>query len=297
MAMALSAAHNLVPPHPGPVAAAQLLGADLGRITLYGTILSAIMAVLGGRVFGGWIAKRMYVPVPEIALANSMGVKSANPPSVPVIIFILVVPVFLIFAGTAFGMAKLPGAEAIAFIGHPFTALMVAAGAAIYFFGVRRGMNREQILKLTTDALIPTGTLLAIIGSGGALKQVIVESGVGPYAGKMMASAGLSPIIVAFFISAALRFATGSATVAIITAAGIMAPILKSLSGCSPEMIVLAICDGGVMFSHVNDAGFWMVNNYYGMTVSQTLRTWTVMRMVTAMAGLALILACQAVFG
>jgi H+/gluconate symporter-like permease len=167
----------------------------------------------------------------------------------------------------------------------------------MYFFGVRRGLSRDQVLKMATDSLIPAGTLLVIIGGGGAFKQVIVDCGVGPYAARMMAAAGISPIIVAYVIAAALRFATGAATVADITTAGIMAPILKSMPGYSPEIIVLAICNGASLLSHVNDSGFWLVNNYFGMTVPQTLRSWTVGRIIVSLTGLGIILAAHAVFG
>jgi gluconate transporter len=297
MAIALSVTHNLVPPHPGPVAAAQLLGADLGRIILYGILLSAPLAVLGGIVFGGWISKRMYVALPEMADVKAEEKSSGPPPRVLYVVLILALPMLLIFAGTVSGMANLPGKTALGFIGHPFAALFATVAAAMYFFGMRRGLNRDQVLKMATESLLPVGTLLAIIGGGGAFKQVIVDCGVGPYAGNMMAAAGISPIIVAYAIAAALRFATGAATVADITAAGIMAPIMKSMPGYSPEIIVLAICNGASLLSHVNDSGFWLVNNYFGMTVPQTLRSWTVARIVVSLTGLAIVLAAQALLG
>ncbi len=297
MAIALSVTHNLVPPHPGPVAATQLLGADLGRIILYGTLLSVPLAILGGIFFGGWISRKMYITLPEMAQVKAGDEASGTPPSVPSVILILMLPLALIFAGTFSGMANLPGKTLLSFAGHPFIALIATLGVAMYFFGVRRGLNRDQVLKMATDSLIPAGTLLVIIGGGGAFKQIIVDCGVGPYAARMMAAAGISPIIVAYVIAAALRFATGAATVADITAAGIMAPILKSMPGYSPEIIVLAICNGASLLSHVNDSGFWLVNNYFGMTVTQTLRSWTVARIIVSLTGLGIILAAQVLLG
>jgi H+/gluconate symporter-like permease len=163
-------------------------------------------------------------------------------------------------------------------------------------FGFKRGLDRNQVTKMATDSLAPIGTLLVIMGSGGAFKQVIVDSGVGQYAGKLLASSPISPLLVAYIVSAAMRAAQGSATVAIITAAGIMAPLVKSIPGYTPEMIVLALCAGGTCLSHVNDAGFWIVNEYFGMTVPQTLRSWTTMKVITSITGIAIILAAQAIF-
>ncbi len=161
------------------------------------------------------------------------------------------------------------------------------------FFGWRRGLTREQLLKLTTESLSPIASLLLIMGAGGAFKQIIVDTGVGAYAGKLLAASAVSPLLVAYLVAAGMRAAQGSATVAIITAAGIIAPLMKNMPGVHPEMIYLAVCCGGTMLSHVNDAGFWMVNQYFGMTVPQTLRSWTAMKVVTSLVGFAILLAVQ----
>jgi H+/gluconate symporter-like permease len=146
---------------------------------------------------------------------------------------------------------------------------------------------------MATDSLEPVGTLLVIMGAGGAFKQVIVDSGVGPYAGKLLAASSISPLIVAYLIAAAMRVAQGSATVAIITAAGIVAPLVKGMAGYRPEMIVLAVCCGGTILSHVNDAGFWLVNQYFGMTVPQTLKSWSAMKVMISICGFAIVLLAQ----
>jgi len=296
VAAALSATHSLVPPHPAPVAAAQLLGADLGRIILYGVAVSLPMAVLGGVVYGGWIAKRMFIPIPEMAL-RAQPEKQVAPPPVGVVTLILLLPVLLIFVASISGTANLPGKEALGFFGHPFTALLVTTLAAMFVFGTRRGIHRNELARMAVDSLAPIATLLLIMGGGGSFKQVIVDSGVGLYAGRLLAASSISPLVVAYLIAAAMRVAQGSATVAIITAAGIVAPVVKHIHGYSPEMIVLAVCCGGTILSHVNDAGFWLVNEYFGMAVPQTLKTWTVMKVITSVCGLALVLAAQAIFG
>jgi H+/gluconate symporter-like permease len=159
--------------------------------------------------------------------------------------------------------------------------------------GLRRGLSKDSIARLSNECLAPMGALLAIMGAGGAFKQVIVDTGVGPYAGRLLLDASISPLVLAWAVACAMRIAQGSATVAIITAAGIVAPLVKGIAGYTPEMIVMALCAGGTILSHVNDAGFWLVNQSFGMTVPQTLRSWTVMKVITSFAGLALILLVQ----
>ncbi len=299
MTAALTVVHALVPPHPAPAAAAQLLGADLGRSILYGVAVSMPMAILGGIFYGGWISKRLNIPVPEMARqsAETSSTDTGSPPPVWLVILILLMPVIFIFAATIFEMTDAPGKSILGFFGHPFTALTVTTLTAMIVFGSARGLSRDRIAIMATNSLAPIGTLLVIMGGGGAFKQVIVDSGVGPYAGKLLASSNVSPLIVAYIIAAAMRVAQGSATVAIITAAGIVAPLVKGLQGYQPEMIVLAVACGGTILSHVNDAGFWMVKEYFGMTVPQTLRSWTTMKVIVSVFGFGLVLAAQAVFG
>ena len=296
MCAALTVTHSLVPPHPAPAAASQLLGADLGRTILYGAAASLPMAIIGGIVYGGWISKRLYIPVPAMAVREPESAKPAAAPPVPLVILVLTLPVLFIFAATVGTVTKSGGQGALGFLGHPFAALLVTTLIAMLFFGTLRGLDRGQIARMATESLAPIGTLLVIMGGGGAFKQVIVDSGVGPYAGKLLATSSISPLIVAYIVAVAMRAAQGSATVAIITAAGIVAPLVKSIPGYTPEMIVLALCCGGTCLSHVNDAGFWMVNEYFGMTVPQTLRSWTTMKVITSLSGICLTLAAQAIF-
>jgi len=284
IACALTVTHAMVPPHPGPAAAAQLLHADLGRVILYGIAVSIPMT-LAGLVYAMWISRRIFLPVPEYAREVVPVKTDAAPPSPWLVALLLVLPVILIFGGTLY--------PAIGFFGHPFTALTVTALLAMFVFGVRRGLTRDAIGKLANDCLAPMGSLLAIMGGGGAFKQVIVDTGVGPYAGQLMVDANISPLVLAYAVACAMRIAQGSATVAIITAAGIVAPLVKEIPGYSPEMIALAVCAGGTVLSHVNDAGFWIVNQMFAMTVPQSLKSWTVMKVITSLTGFAIIMAAQ----
>jgi H+/gluconate symporter-like permease len=149
-------------------------------------------------------------------------------------------------------------------------------------------------MKMAAESLAPMGALLCIMGGGGAFKQVIVDSGVGALAGRLLVTSAISPLLVVFVIATAMRIAQGSATVAIITSAGIVAPMVKGIPGYSPEALVLALCCGGSGFSHVSDSGFWIVNQYFGMTVPQTLKSWTAPKVIGSFVGLAIVMAAHA---
>jgi gluconate:H+ symporter, GntP family len=295
MAAALTITHSLVPPHPAPAAASQLLGGNLAHTILYGIAISIPMAVVSGIFYGGWIARRIYIPVPDIAATSLARKESGQPvPPLPMVVLLLLLPVLLIFGATMANLWNVPFRGAAVFIGHPFTALAITSLVTLYCLGFRRGVSRESALKLAAESLAPMGALLCIIGGGGAFKQIIVDSGAGAYIGKVLITSSLSPLLVVYAIATAMRLAQGSATVAIITAAGIAAPIVKGIPGYDPDLIVLALCCGGMAFSHVNDSGFWVVNQYFGMTVPQTLRSWTAMKIVASVLGIVIVMIAQA---
>lgn len=196
LAAALTVTHAMVPPHPAPAAAAQLLGADLGKTILYSIAVAIPMAISGGIFYGQWIARRMFIPVPE--RAGKVTECSTRPaPPVPLVILLLLLPVLLIFAATISNANGFVGKDVFAFFGHPFTALTVTTLAAMFFLGQRCGLNRADIARMANESMGPIGALLAIMGGGGAFKQVIVDSGVGPYAGQMLADSNISPLVLA----------------------------------------------------------------------------------------------------
>ena len=298
IAAAMTITHALVPPHPAPAVAAQLMGADVGRTILYGSLLSIPLIILGGIYYGGWIAKRISPPIPAMAGAmNNKAESEGAAPSLMMTLFLLLLPVVLILGSTIADTFHLPARTLFKFLGHPFSALLITALAAMFFLGRLKGLRGDRITKVATESLAPLATLLLVIGGGGALKQVIVDSGIGPYLGNLLAESPLSPLLVCFLTSAGLRAAQGSATVAIVTAAGILAPLMKQVHGYSPEILVLALSCGGTMISHVNDAGFWLVKEYMGMTVAETLRSWSVMKVIMSVLGIVLILITHAIFG
>jgi gluconate transporter len=294
MAAALTMTHSLVPPHPAPAAATQLLGGDLGSTILYGAALSLPMALAAGMLYGTWIARRIYIPVPDIARLMTRASETQSAPPIPMVILLLLLPVMLTLGATLASLRDLPFKSVAIFAGHPYTALTATALLATYFFGIRRGLSREKASKMATEALLPVGTLICIMGGGGALKQIIVDSGVGSYAGNLLMTSAISPLLVVWLIAAAMRLAQGSATVAIITAAGIAAPLVKGIPGYTPTELILALCAGGSAFSHVSDSGFWMVTQYFGMTVPQSLKTWTTMKIIASVLGLGIVMAAHA---
>jgi gluconate transporter len=294
MAAALTVNHALVPPHPAPAAASQLLGGDLGSTIIYGVLLSIPMSITAGMIYGQWIARRTYIPLPEIAEQQIRPAETGSAPPVPMVILLLVLPVVLTFGATMASLRNIPFKPVAVFLGHPYSALLVTTLVAIYCFGLRRGLSGEKALKMATDSLLPVGSLILIIGGGGALKQVIVDTGVGGYLGKMLMTSAISPLVVVWLIALCMRLAQGSATVAIITAAGIAAPLVKNLPGYSPNELILALCCGGSAFSHMSDSGFWMVSQYFGLTVPQCLKSWTAMKTIAATLGLGIILLVHA---
>ena len=182
--------------------------------------------------------------------------------------------------------------DILEFLGHPFSALIIATLLATYFLCFKRGMGKQKILDLSTKALGPAGIIILITGAGGVLKQILVDSGIGTILAESMANSALPPILLGWILAAVIRVTQGSSTVAMITAAGIMAPILSEFGLNDPQraLVVLAIASGATLLSHVNDSGFWLVGKYFGMNEKQTLQTWTVMESIIAVCGLILTL-------
>lgn len=283
---ALTATHGLIPTHPGPAAAAKLMGADPGRTVLYGLLLSVPMAIAGGVVYGRWIARRTFVTPPD-NLAPASSATATRPAPFAVVLIVLLFPVILI------GFAAVSQQRWIQFFGAPIIALFLTALLALFLLGSRSGLKLPALLGHISESLNALGSLILIIGASGAFKEVIVESGAGANFAQLMVHMRIPPILMAYVVGAALRIVLGSATAAIVTAASMVAPLASSMTPVDPALMVMAVATGGSLLSHVNDAGFWMVKEYCGMTVSQTLRSYSVMKAVTSITGLI----CLWIFG
>ncbi|WP_297843548.1 GntP family permease [Pseudomonas sp.] len=290
----LSAVHGLVPPHPGPLLAIGVYNADIGKTIFYGLIVALPTAMIAGPIYGKWISK--YVPgTPNQELMDQIAQESKhdNLPGFGITVITILLPVFLMLLKTLSDIA-LPDNSPVRvwmdLIGHPITALLAALLLAFYTFGAARGFSRQEIMKLLDQSLAPVAAIVMIVGAGGGFKQMLVASGVGDVIGHMAVRAEISPILLAWLVAAVVRIATGSATVATITGAGIVAPVVGMIPGVNRELLVLATGAGSLILSHVNDAGFWLVKQYFNMTVAETFKTWTAMETILSVVGLIFIL-------
>ncbi|CDR07117.1 GntP family permease [Streptomyces iranensis] len=298
----LSMTHAFLPPHPGPVAAAGLLHVDLGWVILMGIIVG-IPSVLAAWGYAAWIGKRIFVPVPQDmveaaeesreAVAAQQRASGATPAERPVpvatVLAIIGTPLVLILCATFSSVALDPstGRSVIEFFGHPFVALTIALLLAYYLLGIRRGWSRKSLETVSTASLKPVGNILLVVGAGGVFGAVLKGSGVAQALADAFDSAGLPVIVLAWLISVVLRVAQGSATVAIVTTAGIVTPMLSEgdYSQAHLALVIMSISAGSIFASHVNDGGFWMVAKYFGITESDTLKSWTVLETVLSVAG------------
>ena len=302
----LAVAHSFVPPTPGPVAVSEIIGAQLGWVIPIGLLLGIPTAIIAGPLFGKFIAGKINVQPPDGITDESEGKNAAGGlPSFWLIIILIGTPLFLIVISTLTAVMIDTGTvnsttvtDILIFTGHPFSALIIATLLAIWLLGIKRGMSRDRIMSLSTKALGPAGIIILVTGAGGVLKEVLVESGIGAVLANSVAGADLSPILLAWILAALIRVTQGSATVAMITAAGIIAPVMPVLALDEPHkaLIVIAIASGATILSHVNDSGFWLVSKYFGMDERQTLRSWTVMETIISLCGLAFALAASLIF-
>lgn len=293
----LAVTHSFIPPTPGPVAVADILGVDLGWIIIFGFILGIPTAIIAGPVFGRFISKKIYLLPP----ADMFEVKTADQdsnkefPSFRLVFFLISIPLILILIGTFVNLGvnknyldSTTVTDIVVFLGHPFSALIISTLLAIYFLCVKRGMPKQKIMELSTKALGPAGIIILITGAGGVLKQILIDSGIGNMMAQSIADSSMPLILLAWILAAVVRITQGSATVAMITAAGIMAPILQTIPLDQPHLalIVISIASGATILSHVNDSGFWLVSKYFGMNEKQTLQSWTVMETIISLCGL-----------
>ncbi|MFM7423597.1 MAG: GntP family permease [Elainella sp.] len=304
----LAVGHSFVPPTPGPVAVASLLGADLGWVILFGLVAGIPALAVGGVLFGKYIGKRIHVNVPaevEQTLAESLAATSKDElgrhpgeakelPSFGMVITIIVIPLVLILLNTVLGVT-LPEGNSVriwmGFIGHPFVALTIATLLSFYFLGTLRGYSLGDIQRITTKAFEPVGLIILVTGAGGVFGKVLVATGVGKALAETMAATNLPLILLAFLIAVAVRVSQGSATVSMVTAAGLIAPAIQAGNFSAPMVgaTTIAIASGATVLSHVNDSGFWLVGRFLGMSEKDTLRSWTVMETIVGLVGFAVV--------
>jgi GntP family gluconate:H+ symporter len=285
----LSVVHGMVPPHPAAMLAALAYHADVGRTIAYALLVGLPTAALAGPIFASWIAPRIHLPVDNPVAAQFTGGTPRAMPGFGITVFTVLLPVILMLCASAADVALDPASALRAgldFVGGPIVALLVALLFSLWSLGYRQHFTPDQILKFANDCLAPTATILLVIGAGGGFNRVLLESGVGKAIADVALRSHASPLLLAWTVAALIRVATGSATVAMTTAAGIVAPIAAATPGTSLELLVLATGAGSLVLSHVNDSGFWLIKEFFNMTVPQTLKTWTVAETIIGVAGL-----------
>ncbi|WP_138858835.1 gluconate:H+ symporter [Exiguobacterium mexicanum] len=289
----LAVTHSFIPPTPGPIAVANLIGAELGWVILFGVIAGIPAAILAGPVFGKYIANKIQVNIPDYMEFEEIDT-SKELPSFKMIVSLISIPLVLILANTLSAVLLEEGNSIrtfFTFMGHPFVALTLATLLTFIFLGTRRGYTRDEVQEIATKALEPAGIIILVTGAGGVFKQVLIDSGVGDVLGEMMAGSPLPAIVLAFLIATVVRVAQGSATVSMVTAAGLITPLLEiqNITGAALGLIVISIASGATVLSHVNDSGFWLVNRYFGLDVKDTLKSWTVMETIIGLTGFAVV--------
>jgi Gnt-I system low-affinity gluconate transporter len=287
--------HAFIPPTPGPIAVASLLGADLGWVILFGIITGLPCAIISGPIFGSWIAKRVPAEIPDYMDFSTASKPEKELPSFGTVFFLIFLPIFLILANTVSGVTLPEGntlRTILTFVGHPFSALLLTTVACFFVLGRLRGFTRDEIQGIATKALEPAGIIILVTGAGGVLKEILITSGVGEVVKNHLADASIPLVLLGFLVSAAVRVMQGSATVAMIAGAGLLAPMVRGADVSQPllALLVLSTAAGATFLSHVNDSGFWLVNRYLGMSVPDTLKSWSVMTMLIGIVGVLLLL-------
>lgn len=289
----LAITHTFIPPTPGPIAVAEILGADLGYVIIFGFLAGIPAAIIAGPLLAMYLSKRMHITAPEDMISERE--VPSNAPSAGVILLIIAIPIVLIVCNTVlnsplFEAGVLPdgllfGAD---LLGHPFVALIIANIVAWYFLGIKKGFTKDELLGISTKSLYPAGVIILLTGAGGAFKQILIDTGAGKMIAESLSGDIFPPVIFGFLVAAIVRVLQGSATVAMITAAGITAPLLGLTDTSAPQLaiLVIAVASGASIFSHVNDSGFWLVKQYLGLTEKETFTSWTVMTSIIAVVGL-----------
>ena len=292
----LSTMHAFVPPHPGPLAAIGLLQADLGATLGFGVLIAIPTVVVAGPLFSRLAARWVPVDAPDLFLNADEDGRSGTAPGHPkfsVTLMTVLLPVILMMGKALADIFAVKG-TAIRniwdFLGEPMFALLLTTLLAIVTLGKTSGMDRDAISDSVGASLPPIAGILLIVAAGGGFKQILVDTGIAKLLANGITQSSISPLLMAWLVAVVVRLATGSATVATLTAAAILEPVAASLPPTHVALLVLAIGCGSVFFSHVNDAGFWLIKEYFGISVGENIKTWSLMESVLSVCGLILVL-------
>jgi Gnt-I system high-affinity gluconate transporter len=286
MLAALSVTHGYLPPHPAPTAMVAMFQADFGKTMIYGIIVAIPAIIVSGPILSRALSKIDAKPLNEFI--SSKPLSEEELPGFWISFFSALLPVLLISISTIISFFLTDGSEikkVVGYVGNPVIAMLVSVLFATYTLGLARGKKIAEIMKSLTHSVVSLTVIMLLIAGAGALKQVLVDSGVSKYIGELLSHSTLSPLFLGWLIATVLRFCVGSATVAGITTAGIVLPLI-SATGVKPELMVLAIGSGSLMLGHVNDGGFWLFKEYFNLSIKDTLRSWTIMETSIGIMGL-----------
>ena len=285
----LSTLHAFVPPHPGPLVAISALNANLGVTLGLGLLVAVPTVIISGPLMGRIMAKWVPIQAPEQEAEKEAVKDESKRPSFAQAMTVILLPVVLMLAASVVdltGQTESVWGRTLVFIGTPLTALFITAIVAMVLLGFMQGRTREFINGEVGKSFASVAGIVFIVAAGGGFKQTLVDSGIGDVIANGISESAMNPLIAGWLVAVLIRLATGSATVATVTASGIMVPLAQGMSPTHLALLVLAIGAGSVFFSHLNDAGFWLVKEYFGMSVSQTLKTWSLMETVLSVVGL-----------
>jgi gluconate:H+ symporter, GntP family len=291
----LSAMHGFVPPHPGPLTAIGLLNADLGITLALGVVVAIPTIIVAGPLFGKLAGRWVVVDAPDTFDADRFAEgEDRRRPSFSITLFSVLLPVVLMLGKALVDIfiddKKNLVRQVFDTLGTPLIALLLAVIVGMFTLGRGGGMGREEVTKCIESGLPPVAGIILIVAAGGGFKQVLVDSGIGTLLARWAEGASISVLVLAWVIAVLIRLATGSATVATITASSLIVPLVADLPTGEVSLVVLAVGAGSLFFSHVNDAGFWLVNQYFRLTVGQTIKTWSIMETVLSVSGLVVVL-------
>ncbi|MGW0700904.1 GntT/GntP/DsdX family permease [Streptomyces sp. NPDC002867] len=290
----LSVMHGLIPPHPGPLVAIDAIGANLGVTLALGLVVAIPTVIIAGPVFSKFAARWVDIPAPEKMIPQRASDDLDKRPSFAATVATVLLPVVLMMAKALVDIIVDDPANGLQrvtdVIGSPLIALLAAVLVGIFTLGRAAGFTKERIGSTVEKSLAPIAGVLLIVGAGGGFKQTLIDIGVGQMILDFSKDWAIPTLLLAWLIAVAIRLATGSATVATISAAGLVAPLAADMSTSHAALLVLAIGAGSLFFSHVNDAGFWLVKEYFGMNVGQTIKTWSVMETIISVVGIVFVL-------
>ncbi|MFJ8666909.1 gluconate:H+ symporter [Streptomyces sp. NPDC093600] len=290
----LSVMHGLIPPHPGPLVAIDALGANLGITLALGVLVAIPTVIIAGPLFARYAARWVDIPAPENMIPARPSEDLEKRPGfgatvatvlLPVVLMLVKALVDIVVDDPANGLQKVTDV-----IGSPLIALLAAVIVGLFTLGRAAGFSRQRLSTTVEKSLAPIAGVLMIVGAGGGFKQTLIDVGVGQMILDFSKDWSIPALLLAWLIAVAIRLATGSATVATISAAGLVAPLAEGMSASESALLVLAIGAGSLFFSHVNDAGFWLVKEYFGMNVGQTIKTWSVMETIISVVGIVFVL-------